>query len=270
MQKHIIAAVAVAVIALSTPAQAAGKGSKSEIQELKALVQKLATRVEELETQKVASEKVAKEEKTALAARLDKIEPAAGGRSKRSMNRDYDTVAWNGPYLGAFLALNQGQNDVRVGFANETDINGVSGGLQLGYNHRMRDVLLGLEIEASLIDASSDPFIFPLGHQTEKDSSFALRARLGRIFGSNLLFVQAGWSGAQLVVNSVPAGVTFLDETVWGPEAGFGFEQAVSSNFTWRADYLYSNYGEQKSNIAPAIQFDHSNHAFRIGVAYHY
>lgn len=269
MQKHIIAAVAVAVIALSTPAQAAGKGSKSEIQELKALVQKLATRVEELETQKVASEKTAKEEKTALAARLDKIEPAAG-RSSRSMNRDYDTVAWNGPYLGAFLALNQGQNDLRAGVASEVDVNGVSGGLQLGYNHRMRDVLIGLEIEASLVDASSDPVLFPLGSQTEKDSTFALRGRLGRIFGSNLLFVQAGWSGAQLVVNSVPGGVSFLDETVWGPEAGFGFEQAISSNFSWRADYLYSNYGEQKSNLAPAIQFDTSNHAFRLGVAYHY
>ena len=269
MQKHIIAAVAVAVIALSTPAQAAGKGSKSEIQELKALVQKLATRVEELETQKVASEKVAKEEKTALAARLDKIEPAAGGRSKRSMNRDYDTVAWNGPYVGAFLALNQGQNAVRLGIESEVDVNGVSGGLQLGYNHRMRDILLGIELEGALVDASSDVALVPLATQTEKDSTFALRARLGRIFGNNLLFVQGGWAGAQVDVKGIPAPV-FLDKTVWGPEGGFGFEQAVSSNFSWRADYLYTNYRAEKSPLAPALQFENSNHAFRFGVAYHY
>lgn len=193
---------------------------------------------------------------------------------------------WSGAYAGAHAGFLWGTvgyvepDDPRFGF--DADIDGLAGGLLAGYNHRIDQFVLGVEVDAGLADArfgSRDSG--GNGYSAfELAGSARLRARLGLALEGTLLYLAGGLAAARLTVDDTDPGFGKDRATHLGWTLGGGVEHAVTDRLTLRVEYLYDDYGSKTHTIAsPAgspffpsyeAKADLTSHTVRMAVAYRF
>lgn len=159
-------------------------------------------------------------------------------------------VAFNGFYAGAQVGVDSFDADVNV--------KGIAGGIFAGYNHRIDNVVVGLEGQLNLSDADKE--IVP-GVDLGVREGYGITARAGYLVGSGTLaYVHGGWAKTKFKFTDA---VGSISERVDGWKVGAGLETLIADNVTLRAEYAYTDY-ENNAGFEP------KNSSFQVGVAYQF
>jgi len=166
---------------------------------------------------------------------------------------------WTGLYVGGqigyawgrdnadFTTLNPAAPFLSVSYSPQ----GVIGGAHAGYDLQISQWVIGLE---GSVDGTSlrhgvpfDPCCPPMQGGTRADVQGSIRARAGIAFDRVLLY---GTGGAAFtgITNNYSLGAPFfvsegISKTRAGWTVGGGLEYAVTSNWSVRAEYRYSDFG---------------------------
>jgi len=185
---------------------------------------------------------------------------------------------WTGMYWGANVGYSWGQskNDrtgslVGLGatVTESTDVDGVIGGVQTGYNYQFGAWVFGLEtdIQASGQKGGSTipllalpPSVLTTDHKLQWFGT--TRPRLGFLATPNLLLygtagVAYGQTKDTYVVNTVGVGTAAtasINDVRAGWTAGAGIEGAFGGGWSAKVEYLYMDLGklEQTVTVPPA------------------
>jgi outer membrane immunogenic protein len=155
-------------------------------------------------------------------------------------------------------------------------VDGAIGGGQIGYNWQVQNYLVGLEADIqasgqrgtnSVNSAFFLPITFFFGAQTPSATSLTnttrldwfgtVRGRVGFVADRWLVYGTGGLAYGELNVNSAvnPATISLLpgfqnvpfniggSQTKVGWTLGFGVENALTTNWSWKAEYLYMDLG---------------------------
>ena len=145
--------------------------------------------------------------------------------------------AWTGFYVG----VNGGWGLSTAG----GDFGDPSGGLfggTVGYNYQIGQFVAGLESDLDWADLGKSGANLAGAYSTTIDTLFTARARAGVALDRALLFVTAGYAGAETKV-SQPA----YSSTDWrnGGAFGVGLEYAFTKNVSAKAEYLYEPFADE-------------------------
>lgn len=202
---------------------------------------------------------------------------------------------WSGFYAGAHLGWGWGdvENSVVNGIFGEigdipsTDIDGILGGAQIGYNHQFGFVVGGVEADFSLTGIDGEVTRFcggpcdpPNIFETEYDWLATVRGRLGLAFGRVLVYGTGGLAIADIEDRYTrPGGGTPFtsDETAFGWTAGGGVEVGLTNRLSIKAEYLHADFGDESFGVedswggADAVQTsDHDLDLVRGGVNFRF
>lgn len=190
---------------------------------------------------------------------------------------DESTFDWTGLYVGANAGYAfGGEDDVgispRIGGVGDLELNGIFGGLGVGYNYQIDQIVLGVEgdIQLSGISDSDSNGLY----DTENDVNYfgTLRGRAGWAFDQTLLYATGGLAFGDFDYE-VKGGNVSIDDNFsnWGYVVGAGVEQAIDENLSIKAEYLYANFGEE--DLEEGGFTTHATpdfHLARIGVNYRF
>lgn len=212
-----------------------------------------------------------------------------------------DGFNWTGAYVGAHAGYGWGStHDVSNPAAPSKDLDGIFGGLRVGYNHQFsNNVVIGVEADAWLGSVSNDwrDSSQYSGYFTEDKvtAGASLRARLGYSIDRFLPFVTGGVTIAKTdntlgcdpalvranagscLSNPARAFKTSKSDTTVGYVVGGGAEYAITGNWTLSAEYLYTDLGKNKvvlidpgyvAQTINARHFDTKFSTIRLGVNY--
>ena len=211
--------------------------------------------------------------------------------------------SWTGGYIGLNAGYGWGKtHDRNNPAAVKKDIDGGLAGIQAGYNSQFgNNLVLGVEGDVSfgsVNDKWNDPDPNS-GYYTEDKLTAlgTLRARLGYAAGNFMPYVTGGLAIGRtkhalgcdigLVTNPLPGACsagnpnrvefeTSKSDTSVGYTVGVGGEYAFTNNWTFKAEYLYTDLGKNSvtlvdPNFPAAIsarKFDTSFSTVRVGVNY--
>jgi outer membrane immunogenic protein len=201
------------------------------------------------------------------------------------------TSTWSGVYIGASVGYNWAKGDTAFAplptatqFVNllpqtlPLSPRGIIGGLQMGYDHQHRKMVLGVvgdfsgtSSRASLVitpitQNNGTPFPgagFVAAHEDTKTIS-TIRGRIGYAWGSHFLVYATGGLAFGRVFQSAetdfqPAGTTDylakLDHIKMGIAAGGGGEFKISHHWSAGAEFIYVDLGNETNitNPVPAL-----------------
>jgi outer membrane immunogenic protein len=182
-----------------------------------------------------------------------------------------------------------------------TTSSGFTGGVQAGYNQQYGNAVFGVEVDfgsfrsrpARLVTA---PFTFTapagtytIGTSSSADWLFTARGRLGwAVLPNTMLFATGGVAVADLgVANSYidtfgppGTGSSSNKSTKAGWTAGAGVETAINRNWSFKAEYLYMDFGSVTTTMnvtAPGFtpspvttRDDVTAHVVRLGLNYRF
>lgn len=200
------------------------------------------------------------------------------------------------PYAGVSLGYVNGDDDgkeydtgVADGYTQNNDVNGSQLGVFAGYNWPLaNNMLIGVEADYDVSNADDsnpqkdtgtpDPRYIS---KTDLKATASLRGRLGYLFNNNMTmaYVTAGYATAKVkrsfTDNNLPLTQSSTD---WqdGWTAGIGLEHAVMDNWSVRAEYRHSDYGDQ--TVSTAIVYDgnftekqsYKEDSIRVSASYHF
>jgi outer membrane immunogenic protein len=195
---------------------------------------------------------------------------------------DFD---WSGFYVGAHVGWLWGDIDYREpdfgGNGISPDLDGFAGGGLIGYSHRIDRLIVGLEADGGLLDASFDSTdsggngysAFDLDWNTH------VRARFGMALDRALLFVAGGLALAQVALDDTDPGFGDDDNIHVGWTVGAGVEHAATANLILRLEYLYDDYGRERYTVSSppgpffpsyAADVELTAHTFRAALSYRF
>jgi len=183
--------------------------------------------------------------------------------------------AWGGLYAGVNVggALSLSEYRLQIpgfgpaGSRNGINDNGLTGGVQVGYNWMLTPQwLVGAEADFNYVGASRTIIDWFDAAATHKMSWLGtVRARLGRSTGPALFYVTAGAAFAD--VTRSYGGIAASDiESGW--TAGSGTEIALSDHWAAKLEYLYVDLGKDSSIGVVPVRFDHRYQLVRAGLNY--
>jgi outer membrane immunogenic protein len=176
---------------------------------------------------------------------------------------------WTGFYVGANIGYGWGRDTAG---GSSTNLNGVIGGGQIGYNWQMNQLVLGVEtdFQGSGERATATGVGFSV---TERIRYFGtVRGRIGYAFDRTMLYATGGYAytniGADL---NVGAFTTSTNTTKSGYALGAGVEYAFAGPWSAKAEYLYVDSGTTSLTLA-GITADVriKNHIGRVGINYRF
>ena len=205
----------------------------------------------------------------------------------------FAAMNWTGFYVGAQVGYAWQETGIaqilpsnaRVVSRNSTaEAEGLVGGLHAGYNLQYGAFVVGVEADAELSDLRGvSPFFLPLtGVFHENRVRASLRARLGVAFDRALLYVTGGLAAGQMEYSygRIIAPPSRVSGKSWefGWTLGAGVEYALSPNWSMRAEYRYTDFGEHLLPLpvaiaAPAgnrIAYAPTDHSARLGLTYRF
>jgi outer membrane immunogenic protein len=173
---------------------------------------------------------------------------------------------WSGFYVGANVGY--GWGDGKTGtvdfydtayagsiLGHSTDMNGVIGGGQIGYNQQFGNTVFGLEADFSgtgMKGSVTDP-VNGYTATSSIDWLSTVRGRLGLSFDRSLVYMTGGVAIGR-VANKLDDvyGATIVSTTSTATHVGWtigaGIETALSQNWSVRAEYLYVDLGSEAHN----------------------
>jgi outer membrane immunogenic protein len=199
---------------------------------------------------------------------------------------DYD---WTGPYAGvnagvAFLEerMSAVPDFPGVPFsASESDSSFTFGG-QVGYNHQIDALVLGVEGDFNFLDVGSD-LTFTGKNTTTWDSDYdwfaTIRGRVGFAADNTLFYATGGvaWLHGEFDmatgagVGAFATGAASDKDTLFGYTIGGGIEHAFSEEFSGKVEYLYADFESHTlSDGLATVKTRPDLHVLRIGLNYHF
>jgi outer membrane immunogenic protein len=189
---------------------------------------------------------------------------------------------WTGLYLGAQIGYAWGTNNTSlptVPAFTGSNLSGVTGGVHVGYNYQVNQIVIGIEGEGNGTSFSKSAFEPITGTiiNTSILIEGSIRGRIGVAWDRVLLYATGGVALAD-VHNSYFGGIAtspysssdIVNSRV-GWIAGAGVEYAMINNLSVRAEYRYADLGHQTNSVMltgiPATNHLTEN-AVRVGVSY--
>ncbi len=156
---------------------------------------------------------------------------------------------WRGLYLGgniggAWATNTLSDNLTTVSF--DRDNNGFIGGVQIGYNYQVGNLVLGVEwdFDWTSIDTAGavtlPGVIGPLQASADTEWISTLAARIGLALDRTLVYVKigGGWVRNEASITQLTTGATVnASNTSGGWLVGGGFEYAIAPNWTAKFEY---------------------------------
>lgn len=176
---------------------------------------------------------------------------------------------WSGAYVGALIGVGSADNTyVPIGAPDpEISGSGLLGGIMIGYNHQMGDLVVGVEADGMFTNIK--PRNTSDGVDQKISYMATMRARLGYAHDNTLFYGTAGVGILRSKLHILPADLT-TSKTHVGFVVGGGIEHALTNNFVVRAEYLYGRFNKKDYVYVPGtvrMGMDHM-HIARAGVAY--
>lgn len=193
--------------------------------------------------------------------------------------------SWSGFYVGAQLGYAWGDFDTvattgGVVFASGSDdANGFVGGIHIGVNWQVDNIVFGLEgdIEATGIDGHAVDAVFGVESFMDADWQGSLRARLGFAVDNWMPYITAGVAFTDVDFSSGLIGGPYdtWSDTATGWTVGLGVEYAFSPNWSARLEYRYTDFGDMGTALGPIYvgfeqDVDLDSHALRLGISYRF
>jgi outer membrane immunogenic protein len=156
---------------------------------------------------------------------------------------------WTGFYIGGNVGgawTNGTLTDNFTGSNFDTNHGGFIGGVQLGYNYQVRNLVVGIEWDfdwTSISETGSGvvvPSVGTLRASADTDWVTTLAARVGVSFDRGLVFVKAGGGWVQnsaSITNLTTGSVVSTSNTNSGWLIGGGVEYALAGPWTARLEY---------------------------------
>ena len=148
-------------------------------------------------------------------------------------------AAFTGPRVEAHVGYD------RLGTNNTTgNIDGVTYGVGVGYDHAFGGAVVGVEVNAALSsiddDATTAGSTFGVKAKRDLDAS----VRVGAVVGSRaLIYGKVGYANSRFRATLVDAtGTVRASDNLEGVRAGVGVEYALGTNSFAKAEYRYTNY----------------------------
>lgn len=183
---------------------------------------------------------------------------------------------WTGFYVGLQTGYVFGDTD--QSFTDGTilgsaDTSGWVYGGHVGYNWQMNSFVFGLEadIEGGGVGGSHSNAAGTVFASTDMDWQGSLRARMGLAADRTLFYVTAGWAFAHANTDAfTPTAAGSFSSDLDGWTVGAGIEYAVSSNFTIRGEYRYTDFGSVTGNLSGGVNMplDLQTSAVRVGASW--
>lgn len=171
---------------------------------------------------------------------------------------------WTGFYLGAHGGYVSTNADLSGVFDEKFD--GGFLGVHAGYNFIQNGAwVFGIEGDVSKTWNEEDFMGFGIA-DVGTDWQWSVRGRIGYAIDRTLIYGTAGVAGTNGYIE-IPLAPLKVDDHMVGWTVGVGVEHAFTDNWTARAEYRYSDYGEFKP-LGIATDIDVTEHTFRVGVSY--
>ncbi len=171
---------------------------------------------------------------------------------------------WNGFYVGVTAGgisttVHTDLHDL-VPLSQTTTHTGFIGGGTLGYNWQWGTTVVGIEGDISGVDNKSnfDDNFHLFGINNKTDAFGTIRARVGLAFDRTLIYVTGGVAIANQkhtvgvldtgYSNTDYAFIWSNDSTRYGLVVGSGLEYALSSNWTAKAEFLYTAFDDKSAS----------------------
>jgi len=192
--------------------------------------------------------------------------------------------SWTGFYAGAHFGYGWGKSDwnfVQAGTFVSPSTNGVFGGLQLGYNYQINNIVLGIEGDASAADLSGWRSCPNPAFTCHSRANFlgSIRGRIGYAWDRTLIYGTGGVAFGTFRHRTFDAPTVtqigaFSSSRV-GYALGAGLEYAWTPNVTTKLEYMYYDFGSS-TQLAGAGALDpasdtrirNSVHTVKIGLNY--
>ncbi|MBX9990567.1 outer membrane protein [Phreatobacter oligotrophus] len=195
---------------------------------------------------------------------------------------------WTGFYIGGHLGI----ASVAGGYDAFTPRNGFAGfplqgmggsalmgGMQIGYNYQLNNLVLGLEADLSAVgfNKSSTTALAPaagvvpvFARSLNWTATFA--PRIGVTFDRAMLYAKAGLALGGFTTGHDQGPYLSSSSTRAGWMVGAGLEYAVTQNLTAKIEYNYLAFGRFRTDLTGApniwIQQRGDVHAVKVGVNY--
>lgn len=188
-------------------------------------------------------------------------------------------LVWTGGYVGLQAGYSWGDTDQVFGNGDNThpDADGWLGGIYVGYNYQFaNNVVVGVDGDFAWSDADGESLNYdPSGGPfppsniayADVDWTGAVRARLGYAVDRFLPYVAGGFAFTKATWRDTSSGAEYdrVDETYTGWTLGGGVEYAFTDNIIGRAEYRYSDFGEESDNDS-TVELKAND--VRFGIAY--
>jgi outer membrane immunogenic protein len=166
---------------------------------------------------------------------------------------------WTGVYVGGQVGYEWGRSSSSI-FPTGTgpgagvglggfNSSGVVGGAHIGYNYQINQFVVGVEgdVNGSSYRGNNSFAAFgALGNQTTRnDIDGSVRGRVGWAWDRALIYATGGAAFAPIehTFTSFGGGVDDQTSTRVGWTVGGGIEYAITNNWSLRAEYRYTDYG---------------------------
>jgi outer membrane immunogenic protein len=183
---------------------------------------------------------------------------------------------WSGVYVGVNVGYGWGRSSDTSGLSPggalalfsdtaSSNMNGVLGGAQIGYNSQIQNWLVGLEADFQGTGQSSNhSFTCPAGVCTgaalpvtltqQLDFFGTVRARAGLVVTPTvLLYATGGLAYAQVDSNTTLVGANRTPNYIPGWTVGGGVEAAMGGGWSAKVEYLYLDLGRVSGVSSSAI-----------------
>src|SRR5579864_9371565 len=157
---------------------------------------------------------------------------------------------WTGFYAGVNVGYSWGRQDATLdgfGSVGSSNVNGIIGGGQIGYNWQINQVVLGVETDFQGSGQRGDGGVPGVATFTNRLDWFGtVRGRLGYAFDRWLPYVTGGWAYGHGDFSGTVTGVGpfSASNTYSGWTAGGGLEYAFLNNWSAKLEYLHINFGD--------------------------
>jgi outer membrane immunogenic protein len=184
---------------------------------------------------------------------------------------------WTGGYVGANASFGFGQY-TSGGQSYFGNADGGLFGLTAGYNFQSGPLVAGIEGDIDFGGVSGTGY--PAGGISSTgtiNGEGSIRGRFGYAFDHTLVYVTAGYTGANLKgtvadLSIAPNIYVSQSTSLNGFVVGTGIEYALTRNFSVKAEYLFSDYGAgglfggTRDSISSGLLLS----TIRAGVNYHF
>lgn len=176
---------------------------------------------------------------------------------------DTSVFEWSGFYAGANVGYGWAQ--IESGGFMFDELEGVFGGIQIGYNYDFGGFVLGAEADVQLSNISYEEDILGATGRLAIDTFGTIRARGGIVVDRFLPYVTGGLAWANASGSLTAGGATLeVDDSYVGWTAGLGAEYAVTHNVTIKAEYLFIDFGD--ADFDTGVDVGLTTHVVRTGV----